>query len=151
MDSNRISGLIPPSLLGSFRFMRKWIAESSLQDRNNTLQTPHPNLNTSTGDLQLYNNLLTGPIPTEVGQLLFLNILYLDGNQLDAHLPTTLGALSNLGKACLVALHSYLKSIEILLPFPLQQELTQWLLLPIKRKPLSFLQPTARVHSYQGG
>ena len=52
----------------------------------------------ATGDLQLYNNRIRGPIPSEIGGLHFLKVLYLDGNQLTAHIPSSFGELSELGK-----------------------------------------------------
>lgn len=46
--------------------------------------------------LQLFDNQLTGTIPTELGRLTNLNELLLNGNQLTGSIPTALGRLTNL-------------------------------------------------------
>jgi hypothetical protein len=46
--------------------------------------------------LYLSENALTGPIPAELGQLGALTLLYLDGNQLSGSIPTELGQLQAL-------------------------------------------------------
>jgi Leucine-rich repeat (LRR) protein len=47
-------------------------------------------------NLNLYYLNLTGKIPTEIGQLVNLNQLYLDNNQLTGKIPTEIGQLVNL-------------------------------------------------------
>ena len=49
--------------------------------------------------LYLYNNQLTGEIPTELGSLANLEWLVLGGNQLTGEIPTELGSLANLRRA----------------------------------------------------
>ncbi|CAN0152417.1 unnamed protein product [Ectocarpus sp. 4 AP-2014] len=71
LDSNQLSGHIPPRLL--------------LIGDLGALQ-----------HLSLYNNKLAGSIPPELGMLAALRMLILGGNQLTGHLPKELGALSKL-------------------------------------------------------
>ena len=47
-------------------------------------------------ELSLWGNQLTGPIPTELGGLVNLEVLHLAGNQLTGPIPTELGGLVNL-------------------------------------------------------
>ena len=47
-------------------------------------------------DLSLDNNLLTGRIPAELGQLTKLQVLRLAGNQLHGEIPSKLGELPDL-------------------------------------------------------
>ena len=44
----------------------------------------------------LFDNRLTGPIPTELGSLATLEELALDGNELSGEIPSALGDLTNL-------------------------------------------------------
>ena len=46
--------------------------------------------------LELYSNQLTGSIPPEIGQLANLKGLYLLGNQLNGSIPPEIGQLANL-------------------------------------------------------
>jgi hypothetical protein len=52
-------------------------------------------------ELQLFYNQLTGPLPSEIGNLTYLENLYLDRNQLSGPLPQEIG---NLGKLQLARL-----------------------------------------------
>lgn len=47
--------------------------------------------------LDLSHNLLTGQIPSSLGQLMNLNSLYLSANQIDGTIPPELGDLPRLG------------------------------------------------------
>ena len=47
--------------------------------------------------LYLYDNLLSGPIPTSLGSLTLMWNLWLSGNQLTGPIPDELGQLSGLG------------------------------------------------------
>ena len=47
-------------------------------------------------DIDLYNNNLIGPIPSELGNLSNLTVLWLESNQLSGPIPPGLGNLSNL-------------------------------------------------------
>ena len=47
-------------------------------------------------DLDLYNNNLTGSIPTQLGNLSELEVLHLNHNKLTGSIPTEIGNLSNL-------------------------------------------------------
>ncbi|PON62450.1 LOW QUALITY PROTEIN: LRR domain containing protein [Trema orientale] len=46
--------------------------------------------------LSLGGNMLSGPIPTSLGKLSALEVLYIDGNRLNGSLPESFGSLSNL-------------------------------------------------------
>ena len=48
--------------------------------------------------MELNDNDLTGPIPTEFGNLVNLTRLKLDDNELNGKIPSSLGNLSKLGK-----------------------------------------------------
>ena len=50
----------------------------------------------TTTELNLDDNLLTGSIPDQIGDLVNLNQLFLRNNQLTGEIPTTIGNLSNL-------------------------------------------------------
>ena len=52
-------------------------------------------------NLDLYHLNLTGKIPTEIGQLVNLNGLYLKNNHLTGKIPTEIGQLVNLNKLSL--------------------------------------------------
>ena len=51
-------------------------------------------LHASLANLYLFNNLLTGTIPTELGLLTFVNDLELFNNSLTGSIPSELGRLS---------------------------------------------------------
>lgn len=71
LDSNQFSGPLPGSLLASLLILR---------------------------ELYLYDNLLTGTIPDEIGSPVLFRSIYLDGNQFSGPLPETLRYLRHLGK-----------------------------------------------------
>ena len=48
----------------------------------------------------LANNILTGRIPEEFGELRSLDVIDLSTNQLSGPIPSTLGELSNLANMC---------------------------------------------------
>ena len=50
----------------------------------------------NTTELDLYNNQLTGPIPSEIGNLTNLTYLNLGDNQLIGEIPGEIGSLTNL-------------------------------------------------------
>jgi hypothetical protein len=48
--------------------------------------------------LSIFFNMFTGTVPTELGQLTFLRTLVLENNALSGSLPTELGNLLSVGK-----------------------------------------------------
>ena len=117
LDSNRLSGQIPPELGNLANLTGMYIDENQLSGSippelgdlvnlgwlnlaRNDLSGPIPpelgNLSNLTG-MYLGENQLSGRIPSELGNLSNLTDLWLDGNQLNGELPQTLTALTMLG------------------------------------------------------
>ena len=51
-----------------------------------------------TEGLGLHNNMLTGSIPSSIGYLTDLSVVYLDNNRLSGSIPNSIGQASNLGE-----------------------------------------------------
>jgi len=73
-----------------------WTNTWNLNQPMNTWYAVHLDGNYRVIELSLYDNQLTGNIPSELGSLDNLKILYLHANQLSGNIPSELGNLSSL-------------------------------------------------------
>lgn len=90
MDGNRFTGSIPTS-----------VSRLEHLGTSKELSTPKLRFLQSHGTLEsffLFNNRLSGPLPSELGYLTQLEHLRLDANALTGSIPKELGDLSKLGK-----------------------------------------------------
>uniref|UniRef100_A0ACD5VKE7 Uncharacterized protein n=1 Tax=Avena sativa TaxID=4498 RepID=A0ACD5VKE7_AVESA len=92
LDGNTISGSIPSSLMGC--------PLQSLNLSHNRLSGPVPRelflIKTLSNYMHMQNNLLTGALPIELGNLRNLGELDFSGNQISGEIPTSLGECQTL-------------------------------------------------------
>ncbi|MGA7615944.1 MAG: fibronectin type III domain-containing protein [Thermoanaerobaculia bacterium] len=91
LSINRIQGEIPPAV-----FSMPEIVDLSLAGNRLTGSIPPLGEAAKLEELRLNENLLTGPIPGDIGQLRALRQLDLSKNGLDGEIPSSIGALSQL-------------------------------------------------------
>jgi len=99
LDSNELSGSIPPKLGNLTNLTILWLYENQL---TGAIPPELGNL-TNLTQLILSANQLTGAIPPELGNLTSLTTLWLNENQLTGAIPSELGNLTNLTQLFLSA------------------------------------------------
>ncbi|XP_050143820.1 probable LRR receptor-like serine/threonine-protein kinase At3g47570 isoform X2 [Malus sylvestris] len=87
MDDNGFEGRIHPSLGNCQRLLFL-----DLSSNNLTGTIPKELFRISSISIYMPNNQLTGPLPSEVGNLVNLVELYVSGNKLSGEIPTSLGS-----------------------------------------------------------
>ncbi|KAK9190082.1 hypothetical protein WN943_018683 [Citrus x changshan-huyou] len=113
LNANRLSGNIPPSIGNLKKLLQLYLFENFLQGSipsslgqcqslttinlsyNNLSGTIPPQLMDFTSlsvGLDLSRNQLIGSLPTEVGKLINLEILFISRNMLEGEIPSTLGS-----------------------------------------------------------
>ncbi|KAH9703919.1 putative receptor-like protein kinase [Citrus sinensis] len=113
LNANRLSGNIPPSIGNLKKLLQLYLFENFLQGSipsslgqcqslttinlsyNNLSGTIPPQLMDLTSlsvGLDLSRNQLVGSLPTEVGKLINLEILFISRNMLEGEIPSTLGS-----------------------------------------------------------
>jgi hypothetical protein len=92
LDSNQLSGKIPPELTNLKSLLYLILDNNQL---TGTLSSNWAKL-TNLQRFNVANNQLTGPIPVSLGSLVDLQYLYVSYNQLSGTVPDTLGNLTNL-------------------------------------------------------
>ncbi|EOY02770.1 Serine/threonine-protein kinase bri1, putative [Theobroma cacao] len=89
IGSNQLSGQIPSSL----HFRDLATADFSF----NSFEGPFPRLSSNVTTLFLNNNLLSGPIPQDIGEVMFLvEAMYIYDNSFDGSIPLSMGNLTEL-------------------------------------------------------
>lgn len=125
LDSNQLTSFLSSSVLRSLLLLRKSIRLQLFQIDPSAVFSPHRSFDARTiGELYLYDNRLNGTIPEEIGSpvllrkftldavrdtirhglltsdfsFLFIDTIFLDGNDFSGSIPSSFGYLRHLGK-----------------------------------------------------